>query len=283
MIRDEFPSREVIEHLLVEPSAACWWCQERPATTSEHKFKASDLTRLMGDDTLVWGDDTGRTVDIRGKSGIQRDRHGVVKFPKSMCDKCNNARSQPFDRAYETFSNYLDANRLVRHMPGIEFAHIYGNDWQSGVMNLARYYGKHVGCQMVRTGVAVPQSLRDFLDGQDDMTDAHMGLITTDTVYKSSRRTGLTISPGVMFADRDLTRIKGCVFACYVGPVGVRYEWKEEGFPDEARSQFFHFPIPVINCFTDELQVAYGNPRRPGRFARFLQWVNKPREPIGTV
>ena len=40
-------SRESVGHLLTEPGDNCWWCQVRPATTGEHKFKASDLARFV--------------------------------------------------------------------------------------------------------------------------------------------------------------------------------------------------------------------------------------------
>lgn len=62
----------------------------------------------------------------------------------------------------------------------------------------------------------------------------------------------------------------------YVGSIGVRYEWVEEGFPE--RSQFFQYAHPVINCFEDEIAVCEGRTRRPKWFASLLQWANRPRE-----
>jgi hypothetical protein len=127
----EFLPLEAVSHLLVDADEMCWWCQTRPATTGEHKYKAADLTRLMGDDYLIWGDDSGRIHEIRGKSGIKRDRYKVVKFPKSMCDTCNNARSQPFDRAYDVFSDYLYTHRHLRLLPGVNFKAVYGESWET--------------------------------------------------------------------------------------------------------------------------------------------------------
>ncbi len=83
---------DALEHLKVAPSGTCWWCEGRPATTGEHKFKRTDLARLMGeDDLLLWGSGTDLR-EVRGKRGITRDRYGVVKFPKSLCGPCNNHR-----------------------------------------------------------------------------------------------------------------------------------------------------------------------------------------------
>lgn len=271
-----FLSRDEVSHLLVTFDGICWWCRERPANTGEHKYKASDLVRLMGDGHLVWGDSTGRTHEIRGRSGVQRDRNKVVKFPKSLCDRCNNARSQPFDRSYDVFSEYASKHPLTRHLPGVGFREIYGSDWSQDVLNLARYYGKHFGCQMVQTGLPVPESLRIFLDGGVDMTDAHMALITTDSIHKSARSSGFTISAACAFTDPARARVESCVLACYIGSIGVRYAWYQAGLADAERSQFFHFPNPLINRFCDEAAVVNGQPRRQGMAARFLQWINAP-------
>ena len=267
---------DMFDHLRLEPSGLCWWCQARPATTGEHKFKRSDLARLMGDDYLIWGDREGNLKEIRGKSGITRDRHGVVKFPKSLCDQCNNARSQPFDRAYDAYAEYLN-KYWVRVSPGVSFVEVFGIDWQEPTLDLARYYAKHFGCRMVRSGLPVPDSLRDFMDGGNDMPDGHMALVTTDSVHREYGK-GLSISPDAVWADKGLTRFTAYVLVAYVGSIGVRYQWNEDGIPDDDRSQFFHFPVPVLNCFVDETAVAYGQTRRPGWFARLSQWINKPRE-----
>ncbi|MET9310750.1 hypothetical protein ABZX12_02885 [Kribbella sp. NPDC003505] len=161
-------------------------------------------------------------------------------------------------------------------MPGVDFQEVYGATWEEGVLNLARYYAKHFGCRLVRTRLPVPDSLREFLDGATDMGDAHMALITTDSVHRQFGM-GLSISPDVPFVDRQFTNITGYVLAAYIGAIGVRYQWALEGIPEDQRSQFFHHQMPLINCFRDEFDVAVGVVRRPGRFARFSQWLNKPR------
>lgn len=261
-------------HLRVPADGMCWWCRERPATTGEHKFKRTDLARLMGDgESLIWGERGKNTREIRGTSGMTRDRYGVIKFPKSLCETCNNKRSKPFDTAYETYSAHVSQTWL-RIMPGVDFQEIFAGDWEESTLNLARYYAKHFGCRIVRAGLPVPASLRAFLDGANDMPDAHMALITTDAVHKRFG-SGLSISPDFAATDREMNRITTWIMAAYVGSIGVRYEWHEEGIPN--RSQFFQFPHPVINCFKDEQAVFDGRTRRPGWFASLLQWANRPR------
>jgi len=63
--------------------------------------------------------------------------------------------------------------------------------------------------------------------------------------------------------------------ASYVGSIGVRFEWREDSFAE--RSQFFHFPHPVINCFKDEIAACEGLSRRPGWVASLLQWASRPQ------
>lgn len=270
----EWLSPESLAHLKVVSDGRCWWCRERPATTGEHKYKQTDLARLMEGDSLIWVGE-GRMREIRGKSGIKRDRYGVVKFPKSMCDACNNARSQPFDRSYDTFSTYVEST-WVRIQPGVPFEAIYGDTWRKDTLDLARYFGKHFGCRMVHTGLPVPDSLRAFLDGGEDLLDAHMALVTTDSVHRVARK-GLTLSSDYVWTDHERTQFMGYVMATYVGSVGVRYQWWAEGQrPKGWESQFFHFPTPVINCFKDEKDLMEGRTRRPGRFARLSQWLTQP-------
>lgn len=234
------------------------------------------MARLMGDSpALVWTyQRTGQIRELKGFGALKRDRYGVLKFPKSLCETCNNSTSQPFDYAYDQFSRYLGTHKL-RRRPGVPLSEIYGPGWADLALNLARYYAKHFGCRMVHTGVPVPRSLIDFMNGASDMPDGHMEFVTTDSVHRTYRK-GLYISPDGRWVDPAETKFVGYVGATYVGSLGVRYEWSEGGIPDQARSQFFHSPNPVINRFTDERSVALGHPRPPGLLERWGQWTIKP-------
>src|SRR4051812_2274502 len=126
---------------------------------------------------------------------------------------------------------------------------------------------------MARTGLPIPRSLRAFLDGSSDMSDGHMALVSTDSVH-NEYGAGLYISPDCVSTDMEKTHFRRYVLAAYVGAIGDRYEWNAAGIPDTDRSQFFHFPHPVLNYFKTDTNVAEGVTRRPGWFARLSQWVN---------
>ncbi|WP_226367832.1 hypothetical protein [Pseudonocardia sp. ICBG162] len=270
----QVPGREVVSHLLVPSGGQCWRCQSRPASTGEHKFKRANLSRLMKPgDLLLWGDGE-KLHEIRGKSGVNRDRYGVVKFPKSMCEPCNNQYSREFDLAYDKYSVYIEST-WVRVAPGFNLHEVYGEGWAKDALNLARYFAKHFGCRMAKDGIPIPASLREFLAGATDMPDARMSIISTDSIHRNYGK-GMSISPNYVWTDDDGTRFTGMVAAAYVRSIGVRYEWQVEGIPDELRSQFFDYPYPVINFFRDDDDMARGITRKPGRFARFMQWANTP-------
>src|SRR4051794_25755878 len=110
-----------LAHLRMDPDGICWWCRKHPATTGEHKFKRTDLTRLMSaEGPLLWGDTDGETREIRGRNGVKRDRYGVVKFPKSLCEYCNNRRSKPVDEAYDIYAGHVSRS-WSRRLPGVDF------------------------------------------------------------------------------------------------------------------------------------------------------------------
>jgi hypothetical protein len=72
------------------------------ASTREHKYKRTDLDAMGSDGELTWGGDPDRPYVVKSHR-----RDPAVRFVKSLCAPCNNARSQPFDRAYDIYSNYV--------------------------------------------------------------------------------------------------------------------------------------------------------------------------------
>src|SRR5437588_7359716 len=77
----------------------CWWCQQRPATSEEHKFKRSDLSREHGRGQLVGARELVH-FGTDAKRYLSSTKSNPLKFRNSLCDYCNNTRSQPHD--YDT-------------------------------------------------------------------------------------------------------------------------------------------------------------------------------------
>lgn len=157
--------RAVPDEYRYDYAGVCWRCGGE-AKSREHKWKRSEVVSLFGKgsygDSVVWiHDDEAEPLRGPKASGLM--------FSASLCVSCNGARSQPFDRAYEQLSDYLIANhvRLIEER-WIDLAEVYGADASIQLPNLARYYGKHIGCRVADGAGRVPHDLKSFLDGEID-------------------------------------------------------------------------------------------------------------------
>jgi hypothetical protein len=116
-----------------------------------------------------------------GRSGgdlytLRSWRSDVVKFGKVLCQNCNNVRSQPFDRAYDVYADFIQSNmaRLTRAR-SIDWREVYGADWQEASRLLGCYAVKNFGCWIAESGFAPSKVLATFLDG-GELVDARLRL-----------------------------------------------------------------------------------------------------------
>lgn len=159
----------VPEKHLYDYDGICWWCGS-PADSREHKWKRSEVTDVFGRgsyDSVVW------LTEGRGKAPqsepIRGPKAGRLMFGYSLCAQCNGTRSQPFDHAYALFSSYLLTHYLqVIEQRWFNLSGVYGADTENQIQNLARYYGKHIGCRIAEKAGRVPENLVAFLDGKEE-------------------------------------------------------------------------------------------------------------------
>jgi hypothetical protein len=153
----------------VVQSAVCWWCGA-PADSREHKFKRSDLVREHG--VAPYND--GATLSIVGSGGsryVRSNRSDPLKFSPSLCQPCNNTRSQAHDRAYDRFIEWVLAHEDdVLRTRQVDLEAVFGSTWSADSLDVLRYFAKHVGCRLaeiIQAGYpfAIPGDLIEFLDG----------------------------------------------------------------------------------------------------------------------
>ena len=151
----------------------CWWCGD-DANSREHKWKKSELNALYGGDIsknypLTWMDDAGNSKQVQGPNSV------AVKFEASLCQNCNNARSQPFDRAYDQWIGYVSENYdQIIQRSYIDLREIVDPAEVEGFrLGLARYFVKHVCCRVAdKSAGKVPEKALSFLNGETiDSTD----------------------------------------------------------------------------------------------------------------
>lgn len=159
--------KPVPEEYLYDYEGVCWWCGDA-ANSREHKWKKSEIKGMYGTAgsesyPLLWVHEDGTSRAVQGPDS------DALKFEKSLCQSCNNARSQPFDRAYDRWIEYLNAN----YDKIIESRVVDLRDIEEGAgsefrLDLAKYFAKHIGCRVADKAGRVPASLIAFLNGESE-------------------------------------------------------------------------------------------------------------------
>lgn len=222
----------VLDQYRIPDDGKCWWCAA-PATTAEHKYKHRDLRRVR-DSSEEGG--VYRAAE-RGFSGVLRslNKGATVRWSVSLCAKCNNARSQPFDRSYDQFVDYLadhwDELMTARRL---RWRDVYGRDWRPGATSLAQYLVKQFGCMMRTDNLLVPEEARAFLNGGPN-GDLMISMAVDDEILSARERlTARTGSddwlrtfvglPGTQ-ALHDGHAVTGAEYVLRLGYVMLRVEW----------------------------------------------------------
>ncbi len=128
----------------------CWICGE-PATTGEHRVKASDLKMLFPDvtqKTPIY------TKDIQGNpvsaGSLKSDK---LKFVQKICHECNTTRTQPYDFSWEILSERLqeiDANTRK-----LKLSEIFPGSIKESMLNAHLYFLKFFGCMIADHDVPI--------------------------------------------------------------------------------------------------------------------------------
>lgn len=212
----------------VKPAAAaCWWCGGVP-DSSEHRFKASQLKRMfVGNDHLIL--DKGEYPARLNGPGAK-----PVLFPWLMCKQCNNARSQPFDKAYDEFVQLVwDDPERFRNITHIDMDGVFPAD-SAAAKNLCRYYIKNIACRIAEIGFEVPPEMVDFLNGASGMPNAVIVLYRDFSNYDQFERCG--VGGHYQYANRahnpeNLSDgpLEEFVAEIQDGPIGAMFWWSRAG------------------------------------------------------
>lgn len=135
-------------------SNICWICGIEPARTGEHQIKRSDLDGVLTAPSqikpLYRHDVVALNVEIPGLNSK------ILKFPESLCAPCNNARTQPHDRAWERMSEYVRAaaenKTLSTHL---DASQIFDTDYVSRMLDVHLFFVKHLGCCIRHFGIGI--------------------------------------------------------------------------------------------------------------------------------
>jgi len=133
---------------------SCWICGDA-AHSREHIPKASDVRRYLGvpsQQSPLYFHTTGRkNVPVQG---IRSER---FRSKAPICAKCNNERTQPYDKAWEQLSAYLDANSQPLSRKGaFNLARIFrGGSFRKHARNVHLFFVKLFGCRIAESGAPI--------------------------------------------------------------------------------------------------------------------------------
>lgn len=241
----------------LSPSDRCWWCGDL-ATAEEHRIKHSTLRRVARTDSgkIDLANTYKKADDFAGplrslKKGAQ------VKWRKNMCANCNNARSQPFDLAYDVMEQFIvDHADEMGRWSRLEWADVYGADWEAGAANLGRYFAKQMCCMLATQRLPIPQDLLHFLSGAPHCPpvafmiyrnwraiDAHRML------RKAGPGDGITTFVGLLpsHAYRREGQFSGVDYGYHIGYIWFFANWSKES----DRTSWWEYPVvemPLVNA-----------------------------------
>lgn len=233
---DDPSKEELIAQLRSNLEGSCWWCGGEDVS-QEHKHKKTLLKRRLAESELDLVTPNARPHRIQGPNSR------AVKFSRIFCRHCNNARSQPFDRAYDKFVDHLDANRVSVSRKGlIDWRDVYGDDWSEGAQALGRYFVKNFGCWMAHGGFEPPQAFRTFLDG-GNLVDTRIMIVRRkrDSIINAAFRhagrpdidNGFGSEPESGCPDIDRTRLIAYESGSYIRDVVTQFNWADQTGPGE--------------------------------------------------
>lgn len=195
---------------MTDADARCWWCGDT-ATTREHRFNRTELTRVAAIDSE--GRPIARSV-YHGGNGYDGTLNGIkkgsaVQWKMTLCADCNGSKSQPFDTAYESFSDWCHNHQDdILRMKSITWSHIYGDAWSSKALSLSRYMTKQAGCFLSHHDIDVPEAVRDFTANGIQSSSLSLGLFRErgrQDLHRLGQRDGIDVR-GYWMLPPDATR-----------------------------------------------------------------------------
>ena len=182
----------------------CWICNNCEASSKEHIIKKSDIKRAYGQ-----GSYKGGSAPVHVKNGAMNHVQGadskLLKYKESLCHHCNNTFTQPFDRAYDTFVDFVynNSDEIVRKR-FIDFSEVYGERFEEGQLDLYKYLAKSFGCRLADAGESVSNDVRELLYKRNFQTGLRISFaVNEDVLILPSEHGNSFIGKGDLLAWPD--------------------------------------------------------------------------------
>lgn len=154
----------------------CWICGQ-PGNSGEHRVKASDLRNIFPQISQAM---PIFTKDHRGKpKSIGSLKSDQLKWESKLCHQCNTALTQPYDRAWETLSDYLQKAPIGANTQKIRLDKVFPGSTKYSMLCVHLFFVKVLGCLIVEHQVPIPiNSFTESLLTRNPHPDVHLGFGT---------------------------------------------------------------------------------------------------------
>lgn len=209
----------------------CWICGS-PANSGEHLIKASDLRACFGtvsqSDPIYYHTDEERNVR---KRTLNDD---VFKSRALLCGHCNNARTQPFDRAWEGLFKALMGHPSLRPGQLIKLNKIFKRPPRDVLLDVHLYFAKLFGCRIAENDI--PIDLRPFSEAlmqRRAHPQLYIAIGPWPEVARLKKMAGVTEIQCIH--DKQTGRVISAAWIYHVGVLHVRLMYAER--PEFIRGQ----------------------------------------------
>ena len=194
----------------------CWICGS-VAKTGEHLIKASDLRTEFPKFPVYYHTDTQKNLKIQGPKSKK------LKSMARICAYCNNELTQPYDRAWEKLSSFLNLRYpLIQSGNRIKLRKVFPGEIHIQMINVHLYFVKLFGCLIQENNI--PINLKPFSNAilnNRDHENIYIAICPkltgvtgyTDLVISKDQITGRTV-----FAVWYYEFCKFCVRVMFVEP-----------------------------------------------------------------
>lgn len=208
----------------------CWICSERPANTSEHRFKASDIRAKAP------GISQAKPLYLQRQGEATNEKIGgakakILKFLPSICARCNDTLTQPYDVAWQTLSNYLHVNwPLAVKRRAFDLSRPFPGATRKAALRVHLYFVKLFGCKIREDNV--PISLTEFSAALLNGTaNPEVSLFVADSVVETGKVFLGFDSEVCTLRANNPEEIHGAVWTYVIYPVTIKVVYMKTGAP----------------------------------------------------
>ena len=163
-----------------------------------------------------------------------------LTFKIKICKKCNNERTQPYDRAWEVLSKYLQTHWQIIVKNGyFSLLNVFPKDTRKNALHVHLYFVKLLGCKLLEE--KVPINIGRFSEALlSEMSHKDVLLTFANSPEIPTCDDQLIFSSRIEFGNYDSCLPDIGLWTYMLHPVSIRIAYLSSSSPHEFRSNAWH-------------------------------------------